>query len=174
MLRQVSALNEHRRLIGKAVIERSIDNLQAGSHQKYLLLVKCSLYLTVPRMHCNMKHVVFVAALVLLALGLLTPLFQYIPTSALSCVIIIAVLDMVNFQMVANLWRVKSKWTRSTAVSIKAFRESIGIRWIWIVNYNYYYAYRDKIINVSYQCKRNYTIWNYYLCSKQILIHSLL
>ncbi|KAI0240297.1 hypothetical protein LSAT2_009017 [Lamellibrachia satsuma] len=49
----------------------------------------------------------FTAALVLLALGLLTPLFQYIPTAALSCVIIIAVLDMVNFQMVANLWRVK-------------------------------------------------------------------
>lgn len=49
----------------------------------------------------------FTATLVLLALGLLTPLFQYIPTSALSCVIIIAVLDMVNFQMVTNLWRVK-------------------------------------------------------------------
>ena len=56
-------------------------------------------------------------ALILLALGLLTPLFKYIPSAALAGVIIMAVLDMVSFSLLIKLWRVKSKllyeyWSR--------------------------------------------------------------
>ncbi|XP_064603383.1 sodium-independent sulfate anion transporter-like isoform X2 [Liolophura sinensis] len=45
-------------------------------------------------------------ALVLLALGLLTPWFYYIPRSSLAAVIISAVIYMVDYKIVLTLWRV--------------------------------------------------------------------
>ena len=55
---------------------------------------------------------VFVAvlgALVIIALALLTQMFYYIPQAALAGVIIMAVMDMVDFQLVKTLWKVKSE-----------------------------------------------------------------
>ena len=45
----------------------------------------------------------------IVALALLTSLFFYIPQSALAGVIIMAVIDMIDFQLVKTLWKVKSK-----------------------------------------------------------------
>lgn len=47
---------------------------------------------------------IFTGTLVLLALAFLTPLFYYIPTSALAAVIIMAVTDMIDFSMIKHLW----------------------------------------------------------------------
>lgn len=44
-------------------------------------------------------------ALVLLALGVLTPYFSYIPKAALSAVIISAVIFMIEYEVVKPLWR---------------------------------------------------------------------
>ena len=52
---------------------------------------------------------VFTGGLVLIALALLTPWFYFIPNAALAGVIIMAVLDMVSFQLLKRLWRVKRK-----------------------------------------------------------------
>lgn len=41
----------------------------------------------------------------LLALGVLTPYFQYIPKAALSAVIISAVVFMIEYEVVPPLWR---------------------------------------------------------------------
>jgi sodium-independent sulfate anion transporter 11 len=49
----------------------------------------------------------FTGGLVLLALAVLTPLFYYIPDSALAGVIIMAVLDMASFYLPKRLWRIK-------------------------------------------------------------------
>ena len=54
-------------------------------------------------------HSLVSGGLVLLALAFLTSLFRYIPEAALAGVIIIAVIDMADFQLVKVLWRVKSK-----------------------------------------------------------------
>lgn len=43
--------------------------------------------------------------LVLLALGVLTPYFQYIPKAALSAVIISAVVFMIEYEVIRPLWR---------------------------------------------------------------------
>ena len=48
---------------------------------------------------------------VLLALGVLTPYFRYIPKSSLAAVIICAVLPMVESEVVPRLFKVKSKFT---------------------------------------------------------------
>jgi solute carrier family 26 (sodium-independent sulfate anion transporter), member 11 len=48
---------------------------------------------------------IYTGALVLLALGLLTPYFQYIPRAALSAVIISAVIFMIEYEIVQPLWR---------------------------------------------------------------------
>jgi sodium-independent sulfate anion transporter 11 len=50
--------------------------------------------------------------LVLLALGVLTEFFKYIPSAALAGLIIVAVLDMVDFAVVRRLWRVKRELER--------------------------------------------------------------
>jgi sodium-independent sulfate anion transporter 11 len=50
---------------------------------------------------------VWTAVLVLLALSFLTPLFYYIPDAALAAVIIMAVIDMVDFSLIPKLWRIK-------------------------------------------------------------------
>ena len=46
------------------------------------------------------------------ALALLTSMFFYIPQSALAGVIIMAVIDMVDFQLVRTLWKVKRQYLR--------------------------------------------------------------
>ncbi len=52
---------------------------------------------------------IFTGILVIVALALLTQWFYYIPQAALAGVIIMAVLDMVSFQLIPKLWRAKSK-----------------------------------------------------------------
>ena len=52
---------------------------------------------------------IWTGMLVILALALLTQWFYYIPQAALAGVIIMAVLDMVSFQLIPKLWRVESK-----------------------------------------------------------------
>ncbi|XP_043951378.1 sodium-independent sulfate anion transporter isoform X1 [Drosophila biarmipes] len=47
----------------------------------------------------------YTSLLVLLALGLLAPYFQYIPKAALSAVIISAVIFMIEFEVIKPLWR---------------------------------------------------------------------
>ncbi|XP_037815518.1 sodium-independent sulfate anion transporter [Lucilia sericata] len=47
----------------------------------------------------------YTSALVLLALGLLAPYFQYIPKASLSAVIISAVIFMIEFEVIKPLWR---------------------------------------------------------------------
>ncbi|EDW41207.1 sodium-independent sulfate anion transporter isoform X1 [Drosophila sechellia] len=47
----------------------------------------------------------YTSVLVLLALGLLAPYFQYIPKAALSAVIISAVIFMIEFEVIKPLWR---------------------------------------------------------------------
>jgi len=47
-------------------------------------------------------------ALVLLALAFLTPMFYYIPDTALAAVIIMAVTDMISFTMLKHLWTINS------------------------------------------------------------------
>lgn len=48
---------------------------------------------------------IYTGALVLLALGILTPYFQFIPRAALSAVIISAVIFMIEYEVVKPLWR---------------------------------------------------------------------
>lgn len=48
---------------------------------------------------------IYTGALVLLALGVLTPYFRYIPRAALSAVIISAVIFMIEYEVVKPLWR---------------------------------------------------------------------
>ena len=57
------------------------------------------------------------AVLVLLALAFLTPLFYYIPDAALAAVIIMAVIDMIDFSLLKKLWQIKSKLDRKHANS---------------------------------------------------------
>ena len=53
---------------------------------------------------------IWTAAVILLALGVLTPYFLYIPQSALAAVIICAVLPMFEYEVIPKLFRVKSKY----------------------------------------------------------------
>jgi sodium-independent sulfate anion transporter 11 len=48
---------------------------------------------------------IYTGLLVLLALGILTPYFQYIPRAALSAVIISAVIFMIEYEVVRPLWK---------------------------------------------------------------------
>lgn len=48
---------------------------------------------------------IYTGTLVLLALGVLTPYFQYIPRAALSAVIISAVIFMIEYEVIKPLWR---------------------------------------------------------------------
>lgn len=48
---------------------------------------------------------IYTGLLVLLALGVLTPYFQYIPRAALSSVIISAVIFMIEYEVIRPLWR---------------------------------------------------------------------
>lgn len=52
---------------------------------------------------------IFTSILVLAALGLLTGTFYYIPKPVLAGVILVAVLSMIEYQMIGQLWKTKSK-----------------------------------------------------------------
>lgn len=52
---------------------------------------------------------IFTSVLVLAALGLLTNTFYFIPKAVLAAVIIVAVLSMIEYHLVAQFWRTKSK-----------------------------------------------------------------
>ena len=54
--------------------------------------------------------VYIVGAVVLWALGLLTPWFYYIPDSALAAVIITAVVQMIDYSIIKRLWIVNSEF----------------------------------------------------------------
>jgi MFS superfamily sulfate permease-like transporter len=61
---------------------------------------------------CFSRGVPYITGLlVILSLVFLTPYFNYIPDAALSAVIIAAVADLVDFTLLAELWRVNSKCT---------------------------------------------------------------
>jgi len=47
--------------------------------------------------------------IIILALLFLTPYFNYIPNSTLAVVIIAAVVDLIDFSLLARLWRINSK-----------------------------------------------------------------
>jgi Sulfate transporter family. len=55
-------------------------------------------------------EIIILGAVVLLALGLLTSTFAYIPKATLAGVIISAVVFMAEYEMVPLLWRTKSKY----------------------------------------------------------------
>ncbi|ESN99615.1 hypothetical protein HELRODRAFT_130656, partial [Helobdella robusta] len=52
---------------------------------------------------------VITGILVLLSLQFLTPMFYYIPTSGLAAVIIMAVLDLIDFSLIKQLWIINSQ-----------------------------------------------------------------
>ena len=49
----------------------------------------------------------------MVALGSLTPYFRYIPTATLSAVITCAVVFMVDWRIVLDLWRCRSEYSDS-------------------------------------------------------------
>lgn len=53
---------------------------------------------------------VLAGAVVLLSLAFLMPAFYYIPKASLAAVIICAVAPMVDFHVVAKIWKIRSKW----------------------------------------------------------------
>ena len=52
---------------------------------------------------------VFTGGVILLSLAFLTPLFEYIPKAALSAVIISAVIQMVDYEILPKFWKIQSK-----------------------------------------------------------------
>lgn len=50
-------------------------------------------------------------AIVLLSLAFLMPAFYYIPKASLAAVIICAVAPMVDFHVVAKMWRIRSQYS---------------------------------------------------------------
>lgn len=60
---------------------------------------------------CLLAEVVeylFAGVIVLLSLAFLMPAFYYIPKASLAAVIICAVAPMLDFSVVANMWRIRS------------------------------------------------------------------
>lgn len=60
---------------------------------------------------------IFTSVLVLLALGLLTGTFYYIPKPVLAGVILVAVLSMIEYSTIPYLWKTKSEWKKPTLVT---------------------------------------------------------
>lgn len=52
----------------------------------------------------------FTVAIVLSALGLLTDTFYFIPKAVLAGVIIIAVLSMIDYELIRELWKTKREY----------------------------------------------------------------
>lgn len=57
--------------------------------------------------HCSPITGVFTGAIVLLALGVLTPFFKYIPKASLAALIITSVLTMVECRILKKIWTVR-------------------------------------------------------------------
>lgn len=53
---------------------------------------------------------VVTGGIILLALAFLTPLFEYIPKPALSAVIIMAVIQMVDYEILPKFYKIESKY----------------------------------------------------------------
>lgn len=68
---------------------------------------------------------------VLLALGVLTPYFTYIPQTALAAVIICAVVPMVEYELVPRLFKVKSKCWHFQRVGLL-------VLYVWLIWKNYF------------------------------------
>ena len=75
--------------------------------QKITVVIICRFAVYCPRHDCS--ACACAGIIVLLALQFLTPIFFYIPNASLSCVIIMAVIDMVTFQKLWIFWKTKSK-----------------------------------------------------------------
>lgn len=56
--------------------------------------------------------------LLISALGLLTPYFQYIPRAALSAVIISAVIFMIEYEVIRPLWRCSRRELLTVSVTL--------------------------------------------------------
>jgi sodium-independent sulfate anion transporter 11 len=52
----------------------------------------------------------FTGVLILLALGLLTPYFYFIPKASLAAVIICAVIFMIEYEVVKPMWKSSRKF----------------------------------------------------------------
>lgn len=61
---------------------------------------------------------IYTGTLVLLALGVLTPYFQYIPRAALSAVIISAVIFMIEYEVIKPLWRCSRRELLTVSVTL--------------------------------------------------------
>lgn len=69
---------------------------------------------------------IYTGILVILALSVLTPYFQYIPRAALSSVIISAVIFMIEYEIIKPLWRCsrRKKFLRCNLINLKHFYSS--------------------------------------------------
>lgn len=67
----------------------------------------------------NFSVCVLAGAIVLLSLAFLMPVFYYIPKASLAAVIICAVAPMMDFHVVANMWRIRSRCLLSFSFTLK-------------------------------------------------------
>ena len=63
----------------------------------------------------------------ILSLLFLTPVFNYIPDASLAAVIISAVYDLVDFTLLAKLWRVNSTYIGHMSFSILCNGYGVGL-----------------------------------------------
>ena len=61
-----------------------------------------------------MMHVFYAGTVVLLAIALLSQFFHYIPKTALSAIIITAVLPMVDIRIVYKIFRIRGAYMVNT------------------------------------------------------------
>lgn len=55
---------------------------------------------------------IYSGSIILLALSFLTPFFYYIPRSTLAAVLICAVLNLIDYEIVIKLWKCNSKYLK--------------------------------------------------------------
>ena len=70
-------------------------------------LSNCFFNIAKPTTHSYLVTGVFTGAIVLLALGVLTPFFQYIPKASLAALIMTAVFTMVECRILQSIWTVR-------------------------------------------------------------------
>lgn len=66
----------------------------------------------------------YTGCLIVLALGLLTPYFYYIPKASLASVLVTAVLFMVEIKLTVAMWKTKSKPGKTTRISPSFLNDS--------------------------------------------------
>lgn len=74
---------------------------------------------SISSLNFNFSVCVLAGAIVLLSLAFLMPVFYYIPKASLAAVIICAVAPMMDFHVVANMWRIRSKCLLSFSFTLK-------------------------------------------------------